>query len=157
MSCTLQIVCYNAETFCNNLFRKGLPVIPTRFSAAARLICVWAAFTALGLPVQASAAVRPPSTTKAVSTAKRQPAVRKASVAARKPTSSRRVRAARARAAVQAAALRDAIEPRFKFDDTGNVVPDIRAEAAIIYNPENGKVLWESNSTSRHRLRASPR
>ena len=62
------------------------------------------------------------------------------------------MRAARARAAVQAAALRDAIEPRFKFDDTGNVVPDIRAEAAIIYNPENGKVLWESNSTSRRSI-----
>jgi D-alanyl-D-alanine endopeptidase (penicillin-binding protein 7) len=53
---------------------------------------------------------------------------------------------------VQAAALRDAIEPRFKFDETGNVVPDIRAEAAIIYNPENGKVLWESNSTSRRSI-----
>ena len=25
-------------------------------------------------------------------------------------------------------------------------MPDIRAEAAIIYNPENGKVVWESNS-----------
>jgi D-alanyl-D-alanine endopeptidase (penicillin-binding protein 7) len=48
---------------------------------------------------------------------------------------------------VQEAALRDAIEPRFKLDEAGNVVPDVRAEAAIIYNPENGKVLWESNST----------
>jgi D-alanyl-D-alanine endopeptidase (penicillin-binding protein 7) len=65
---------------------------------------------------------------------------------------SRRVRASRARAAQQAAALRDALEPRFKFDDTGNVVPDIRAEAAIIYDPENGKVLWESNSTSRRSI-----
>jgi len=148
LSCTLQIVCYNAETIRNNLSHKGLPVIPTRFSAAARLICLWAALAAVGLPVQASAAVRASSTRKAVSTAKK-PAVTKASVGARKPSSSRRVRAARARAALQAAALRDAIEPRFKFDDTGNVVPDIRAEAAIIYNPENGKVLWESNSTSR--------
>jgi serine-type D-Ala-D-Ala endopeptidase (penicillin-binding protein 7) len=62
------------------------------------------------------------------------------------------VRAARARAATQAAALRDALEPRFKFDETGNVVPDVRAEAAIIYDPENGKVLWESNSTSRRSI-----
>ena len=53
---------------------------------------------------------------------------------------------------MQAAALREAIEPRFKLDDTGSVVPDVRAEAAIIYNPENGKVLWESNSTSRRSI-----
>ena len=53
---------------------------------------------------------------------------------------------------MQAAALRDALEPRFKFDETGNVVPDVRAEAAIIYDPENGKVLWESNSTSRRSI-----
>src|SRR5205814_1622377 len=151
LSCTLQIVCYNAETIRNNLSHKGLPVIPTRFSAAARLICLWAALAAVGLPVQASAAVHASSTRKAVSTAKK-PAVTKASVGARKPASSRGIRAARTRAAVQAAALRDAIEPRFKFDDTGNVVPDIRAEAAIIYNPENGKVLWETNSTSRRSI-----
>ena len=53
----------------------------------------------------------------------------------------------RTKAAVQAAALREAIEPRFKLDEAGNVVPDVRAEAAIIYNPENGKVLWESNGS----------
>ena len=56
------------------------------------------------------------------------------------------------RAVQQAAALRDALEPRFKFDETGNVVPDVRAEAAIIYDPESGKVLWESNSTSRRSI-----
>ena len=75
----------------------------------------------------------------------------KRSVAARS-RSSRRVRAARAGRPFRPRRLRDAIEPRFKFDDTGNVVPDIRAEAAIIYNPENGKVLWESNSTSRRSI-----
>src|SRR5258705_1687850 len=113
---------------------------------------MWAALTAVGLPFQASAAVRASSTTKAVSTAKRQPAVRKASVAVRRPTSARVVGVARARAAQAAAVLRDAIEPRFKFDDTGNVVPDIRAEAAIIYDPETGKVLWENNSQSRRSI-----
>jgi D-alanyl-D-alanine endopeptidase (penicillin-binding protein 7) len=59
---------------------------------------------------------------------------------------------ARSRAAVQAAALRDAIQPHFKLDDAGDVVPDVRAEAAIIYNPVNGKVLWESNSTTRRSI-----
>jgi len=107
----------------------------------------------VGLPAQASAAVRASAHSKKVSAAQ-NPAVRKATPAAsaKRSRSSARVRAARARAAQQAAALRDAIEPRFKFDDLGNVVPDIRAEAAIIYNPENGKVLWESNSTSRRSI-----
>ena len=43
-----------------------------------------------------------------------------------------------------AKALREAQKPQFKLDDTGALVPDIRAEAAIIYNPETGQVLWES-------------
>jgi D-alanyl-D-alanine endopeptidase (penicillin-binding protein 7) len=32
------------------------------------------------------------------------------------------------------------------MDENGDTVPDIRAAAAIIYNPETGQVLWESNS-----------
>ena len=51
-----------------------------------------------------------------------------------------------ARAAAQARALRDAQEPRFKLDETGAIVPDLRAEAAIIYNPETGQVLWEEHA-----------
>jgi D-alanyl-D-alanine endopeptidase (penicillin-binding protein 7) len=58
----------------------------------------------------------------------------------------RRARAAAARAEAAAKALREAQEPHFKFDESGALVPDVRAEAAIIYNPENGKVLWETNS-----------
>lgn len=54
------------------------------------------------------------------------------------------VRTAKARLAARQ--LADAQQPRFKLDENGALVPDIRAEAAIIYNPENGKVLWESNS-----------
>jgi len=50
------------------------------------------------------------------------------------------------RAAVQARALREAEEPRFKLDDNGELVPDLRAEAAIIYDPITGHVLWEQNS-----------
>ena len=55
-------------------------------------------------------------------------------------------RVTRATATVQARTLREAQEPRFKFDEAGLQVPDLRAEAAIIYNPETGKVLWEQNS-----------
>jgi D-alanyl-D-alanine endopeptidase (penicillin-binding protein 7) len=47
---------------------------------------------------------------------------------------------------VLARSLREAQEPRFRLDDSGALVPDVRAEAAIIYNSANGQVLWESNS-----------
>src|SRR5262245_11094738 len=36
--------------------------------------------------------------------------------------------------------------PRYKFDDTGAIVPDLHAEAAVIYDPTTNQVLWEQNS-----------
>ena len=57
-----------------------------------------------------------------------------------------RIRAARARAARSAKALAEAKTPRYRTDEAGNVVPDIRAAAAIIYDPATGKVLYEENS-----------
>src|SRR5262247_726993 len=50
------------------------------------------------------------------------------------------------RRAAAALALREVQEPRFKLDENGATVPDLRAEAAIIYSPETGKVLWEENA-----------
>jgi D-alanyl-D-alanine endopeptidase (penicillin-binding protein 7) len=48
--------------------------------------------------------------------------------------------------AAQARALREAQEPRFRLDESGALVPDVRAEAAIIYDSATGQVLWESNA-----------
>jgi D-alanyl-D-alanine endopeptidase (penicillin-binding protein 7) len=53
---------------------------------------------------------------------------------------------ARARKAAVARQQRAAMTPQFSTDSLGNVVPDIRAAAAIIYNPQTGDVLWENNS-----------
>lgn len=39
--------------------------------------------------------------------------------------------------------------PRFKIDETGAVVPDLRAAAAIIYNPDTQQILWEEHSQDR--------
>jgi len=127
-------------------------VIRSRF--VYRLFCFLTAFAVIGTPAHSSAAVKSSTTKKTVTTTAKKPAVRKTTSATvkRSSTGTRRVRAARVRAAQQAAALRDALEPRFKFDETGNVVPDIRAEAAIIYNPETGKVLWESNGNTRRSI-----
>ena len=66
---------------------------------------------------------------------------------------STRISLARAAAAARAKALalrsrsqREAATAQYKLDLLGNVVPDIRAAAAIIYNPHTGDVLWESHS-----------
>jgi D-alanyl-D-alanine endopeptidase (penicillin-binding protein 7) len=36
--------------------------------------------------------------------------------------------------------------PRYKTDPSGELVPDLRAAAAIIYDPQTNQVLWEENS-----------
>ena len=134
--CALKIVCYNADTRRNNLFPKELPVIRARLFRNLRSICLIAAVLSFGLPEISGASQ---------TTAKKTTATKKT---AKKPTysaRSSRARRARARAAAAAAALREAQEPRFKFDDSGALVPDPRVEAAIIYDPETGKILWETH------------
>jgi len=126
-------------------------VIRNWFVAAVQLIGYLVLALGVSFPAVASAAVKkttstPKSASGSTKTTVKKPVTRKVSATAARAAATRRARARAA--AVQAAALRDAIEPRFKLDDSGSVVPDVRAEAAIIYNPENGKVLWESNSTS---------
>ena len=64
----------------------------------------------------------------------------------------RRARLARAREAVRARELREVQTPRFRVDEFGREVPDVRAEAAIIYNPETGEVLWENHSTEQRSM-----
>jgi D-alanyl-D-alanine endopeptidase (penicillin-binding protein 7) len=58
----------------------------------------------------------------------------------------RRAQLARARAAARARELKELQTPRFRVDEFGREVPDVRAEAAIIYNPETGEVLWENHA-----------
>jgi D-alanyl-D-alanine endopeptidase (penicillin-binding protein 7) len=82
-------------------------------------------------------------------TAKKPAATKKSATTAKKPAysaKSARARRARAKAAANAAALKEVQQPRFKFDDSGALVPDPRAEAAIIYDPVTGKVLWETHA-----------
>src|SRR5262245_51426976 len=137
--CALKIVCYNADTRRNNLSLKGLHVIRARLFSNLRSICLLAAVLAFGLPE---------TSWSAQTTAKKPAATKKATATKKKATysaKSARARRARVRAAASAAALKEAQQPRFKFDESGALVPDPRAEAAIIYNPETGKVLWESH------------
>jgi D-alanyl-D-alanine endopeptidase (penicillin-binding protein 7) len=59
----------------------------------------------------------------------------------------RRSKLARARASAMAREMAEAL-PRYKVDASGDLVPDLRAAAAIIYDPETNQVLWEENSQS---------
>jgi D-alanyl-D-alanine endopeptidase (penicillin-binding protein 7) len=42
--------------------------------------------------------------------------------------------------------------PRYKVDASGELVPDLRAAAAIIYDPETNQVLWEENAQSQRSI-----
>jgi D-alanyl-D-alanine endopeptidase (penicillin-binding protein 7) len=152
-TCTLQFVCYNADTIRNKFKLKGLPVIRARLWKNLQLICL---AVLLGLPVAAAAqtaaqtsAPRGPSQAQP-RLALAQKSTLKSGTASRakKPVSAaaRRRAAARARAAAAVRAQKEAEEPKFKLDDRGELVPDLRAEAAIIYDPATGHVLWEQNS-----------
>ena len=65
---------------------------------------------------------------------------------------SRQVTVARARAAALARESADAMLPRYKVDASGDLVPDVRAAAAIIYDPGTNQVLWEENSQSQRSI-----
>ena len=64
----------------------------------------------------------------------------------------RRARLSRAKAARNRAQWLEMQQPRYKLDDEGTIVPDIRAAAAIIYNPDNGQILWEENSQNKRSI-----
>jgi D-alanyl-D-alanine endopeptidase (penicillin-binding protein 7) len=114
----------------------------------------------LPAPLSAQSA---PARKAAAQTSAKKPAAKKP--AAKKPTYSqssaaaRRARLARARAAARAreaarvqAALKIAMTPRFKTDATGALVPDVRAAAAIIFDPQTGQVLWEENGQAKRSI-----
>ena len=102
------------------------------------LLCVGFASVGASLPAEAAGQAAAPKSTRLT--------LAKAKAAKTTTSKARAASRTRARAAAQAKALREAREPHFKFDDAGALVPDIRAEAAIIYNPRTGQVLWEQNS-----------
>jgi len=48
--------------------------------------------------------------------------------------------------------MADTVVPRYKVDARGDLVPDLRAAAAIIYDADTGQVLWEENSQSQRSI-----
>jgi D-alanyl-D-alanine endopeptidase (penicillin-binding protein 7) len=123
-------------------------------------------FGLVGLSVPASAGQTTPSTPADKATAK--PAAKPAaatsttakSTAAAKPAPAkaapvapaRRPTAAQARAAETSREFANTILPRYKVDASGELVPDLRAAAAIILDPQTNEVLWEENSQSQRSI-----
>jgi D-alanyl-D-alanine carboxypeptidase len=104
------------------------------------------------LPSTADAAARAKQPTKSTTTKK---------VYSASSSSARKARLARARAAARAReqsrlravrVVREAMQPRFKTDATGALVPDIRAAAAIIFDPQSGQVIWGENAQDKRSI-----
>jgi D-alanyl-D-alanine endopeptidase (penicillin-binding protein 7) len=98
---------------------------------------------AIPADAQTKAAAAKPQTAapKAAAKPKAKPSTRYSATRAR----NRRAALARARAAAIARELAEVL-PRLKEDARGAMVPDLRAEAAIIYDPITNEILWEQNS-----------
>jgi D-alanyl-D-alanine endopeptidase (penicillin-binding protein 7) len=84
-------------------------------------------------------------------TAAKQAAARRPAYSAER-AATRKATLARARAVSTAREMADTILPRYKVDASGDLVPDVRAAAAIIYNPDTNEVLWEANSQSQRSI-----
>ena len=112
------------------------------------------------VPAGVAAQTRPAAkkTTTAKSSTAKKPVAKKPAYSA-STAKARKARLARARAAakareaarvrVAAAALKEAMTPRFRTDESGSLVPDLRAAAAIAFNPETGEVLWQENGQAK--------
>ena len=109
----------------------------------------------------------PVSAVSAEAAAQRKPAASHRAAPKAKPaysaktSNARKTRLARARASVRAREqsrlrglrqLQEAMTPRFKTDADGQVIPDVRAAAAIIFNPVTGQVLYEENSQDKRSI-----
>jgi D-alanyl-D-alanine endopeptidase (penicillin-binding protein 7) len=113
---------------------------------------------AVCLPVSATSAE---ATQKKSSVTHRASAGRKKTAYSAKAATARRTNLARARASARVREqarlrslhqLQEAMTPQFKTDASGELVPDVRAAAAIIFNPVNGQVLYEENSQDKRSI-----
>jgi D-alanyl-D-alanine endopeptidase (penicillin-binding protein 7) len=115
----------------------------------ARLLALLLAFGVCIPSVGAEGATKKKATTRTVA---KKPAYSASASQARKARLARARVAARAREQARVQALQEAMRPRFKTDATGALVPDIRAAAAIIFDPESGQVLWEENAQDKRSI-----
>jgi D-alanyl-D-alanine endopeptidase (penicillin-binding protein 7) len=120
---------------------------------------------AICLPVSSAAAAttsHKKSTHKAAtSTANASTAKKPATAYSATAANARRANLATARASARArersrlkslADLQAAMTPQYKTDANGALIPDVRAAAAIIFDPATGQVLYEENSQDKRSI-----
>ncbi|HEX5473043.1 MAG TPA: serine hydrolase [Vicinamibacterales bacterium] len=111
----------------------------------------------VGLPAAPATAATQHSTRSRTAAGHHSTATHKSAYSSRASTA-RRARLARARAVTRArerarlSALREAMTPHYKLDANGILVPDVRAAAAIVFNPATGQVLYEENSQDKRSI-----
>ena len=98
------------------------------------------------LAKQDTTATPAPATTPAPAKPTARPAATPKRTPLYSPTRSLTRQAAATRSRALAAETADTTVPRYKVDASGDLVPDLRAAAAIIYDPITNHVLWEENS-----------
>ena len=121
-------------------------------------ICALLLGVSVCLPPAADAASKTARKRSAASAQRSVPRAAKKPVYSASASKARKARLARARAAARAReiarmrTLQEAMTPRYKTDANGELVPDVRAAAAIIFNPANGQVLWEENAQDKRSI-----
>jgi D-alanyl-D-alanine endopeptidase (penicillin-binding protein 7) len=123
--------------------RLGLAVSLALFTSGLLAVEVDAAATTRAAAGTAAVSAASPTT---VGTRRARATRHRASVARVSSSSIRRARLTRARATQRAREYREAATPLFRTAADGSMVPAIRAEAAIVYNPITQQVLWEENA-----------
>jgi D-alanyl-D-alanine endopeptidase (penicillin-binding protein 7) len=142
------VLCYDADDILEDIPTEECSLVQPIFRRVARVVVAVVGIALVGPAVETAVA----AATSARASAAAKPVSAKAPVKKKKrgysaaASRSRKARLARARAAARERQWREAQEPKFKLNDLGEMVPDVRAAAAIIYNPETNEVLWESNS-----------
>jgi serine-type D-Ala-D-Ala endopeptidase (penicillin-binding protein 7) len=162
----LQSSAFHKETQARWLPAVGLGQIPGGFVRVTRPIIARLVSTLLGVAICLPATAAASTTThkkaphKTSATAK---AGTKKSATAYSATAAnaRRANLATARASARArerarlkslADLQAAMTPQYNTDANGELVPDVRAAAAIIFNPATGQVLYEDNSQEKRSI-----
>jgi D-alanyl-D-alanine endopeptidase (penicillin-binding protein 7) len=142
--------------------RVTLPVRRSRVGAALLGLCLLAEPAAAVAATTGTQARKTTPSTKSSSASSKKPttsnaaskaSTKKTSTKAQKSRSysrarsqARRARLAKALAAQRARELREAMTPRYRVGDDGQLEPDLRAAAAVVYNPTTHEVLWEDNA-----------
>jgi len=91
-------------------------------------------------------------TTRTASAVKTTPAAKRVTAYSAERSQSRKTKLAVARARATAREMADTVLPRYKVDASGGLVPDVRAAAAIIYDPDTNEILWEENAQTQRSI-----